>query len=107
MPCTDALDNRRFEERPSIASIGDRVFSARTPRWRLVWNPHANKTGGSSSIPEASLFDEEVDPRELRDVSAENPRVVEDLEAAIRAWRTSRATPAERAARSAAGAPAQ
>ena len=101
---TDAFARRAFEERPAYASLGDRSYSVRTPRWRLIWNPYAKTADGAPS-PSAFLFDHADDPLELCDVASENAAVVGALEDEIRAWRKAQAAP--RAAESGASGPAK
>jgi hypothetical protein len=68
----------------------DKMFSVRADRWRLVWNPDHivsdDVPPGPYPVPEVALFDVVIDPNEMRDVSAEHPDVVGDLQSATRTW---------------------
>ena len=79
------------KERSAFGQWRDRIFTVRDSRWRLVWNPEGiepNDTPvGRYPIPERALFDARSDPRELEDVAARNPEVVERLLAEIERWR--------------------
>ena len=76
--------------RPQFGLWRDRIFSARTDRWRLVWNPEGIEPKatppGTYLVPEVALFDEPADPNELHDVSAEHAHVVKSLQDAVRTW---------------------
>jgi arylsulfatase A-like enzyme len=78
-------------ELPAFSLWRDKMYSVRSGRWRLVWNPdHAvsdDVPPGPYPVPEIALFDTTIDPHELRDVSAEHPDVVRGLQAAVTAWR--------------------
>ncbi len=92
LPRTDSYVKRPFERRPVFAQLPERgVFSARTPRWHLVWNAlRAQPAGRPSStppLPVVALYEPALDPDEVEDVSARHPEVVASLTAAIRAWR--------------------
>lgn len=64
----------------SHATNGDKghLFAVRDGKWRFVWNDD-EKTG--------ALFDLESDPKELRDVAAENSKVAERLQGLVNAQR--------------------
>ncbi len=74
----------------------DRIVTARTARWRYVFNPERVEPGdppqGAYPVPDA-LYDTASDPLELSDVAAEHPDVVAGLRARIAAWLASRETP--------------
>ena len=82
-----------LDPRPVFGVWRDRMFTVRSDRWRLVWNPEIvesdDEPPGPYPVPEVALFDTTIDPKELRDVAAEHPDVVRDLEAKIQAWRAS------------------
>lgn len=68
-------------------------YFVRDARWSLVHNPSANLNGPpeppksvSYHYPVVALYDRSVDPKELVDVSAENPEVTRRLLEALRAW---------------------
>ncbi len=81
--------------KPAFSSWRDRIFTARTGRWRLVWNPERIEPTeipvGPYPIPELALFDVEADPRELVDVSQQHADVVAELKTAIERWRAGQA----------------
>jgi hypothetical protein len=85
------VDGGPFPSRDAFGTWRDRVFTVRSDRWRLVWNPDGvepdDPPAGPYPIPELQLFDVEADPLELRDVAAEHAAVVEDLRGRITAWR--------------------
>jgi len=88
----DSYVKRPFEHRPVFAQLPERgVFSARTPRWHLVWNAlraqPAGRPAASPPLPAVALYEPALDPDEVEDVSARHPEVVAALTAAIRAWR--------------------
>lgn len=62
------VSQRTARDRPDIHPF---AFTLTTPRHKLVWEP---AEGGSTR-----LFDLESDPHELRDVSRDHPRVVDEL----------------------------
>jgi arylsulfatase A-like enzyme len=68
----------------------DRIFSVRSDRWRLVWNPDRvepkETPPGAYPVPEIALFDVAADPHELHEVSAAHADVVRDFQNATRAW---------------------
>ena len=90
---TIALGRGTLEARSAFGVWRDRMFTVRSGRWRLVWNPEDlesdDEPPGPYPVPEVALFDATIDPKELRDVAGEHPDVVRDLEAKIRSWRAS------------------
>jgi arylsulfatase A-like enzyme len=88
-----ALGRGTLDARAAFGGWRDRMFTVRSDRWRLVWNPENLESDdvppGPYPVPEVALFDATIDPKELRDVAAEHPDVVRDLEAKIQAWRAS------------------
>lgn len=80
-----------FVERPAFAQLPERVFSVRTSRWHLVWNPLGARPAGrppaAGELPVLSLHEPALDPRERRDLAARQGDVTAELQAAIRAWR--------------------
>jgi len=84
------LRGGRADPRPSFGLWSDRIFTVRTDRWRLVWNPDrlepTDMPKGSYPIPEIALFDLQADPAEAHDVAPAHPEVVADLQRSIRAW---------------------
>jgi arylsulfatase A-like enzyme len=88
-----ALGRGALAPEPAYGGWRDRMFTIRSGRWRLVWNPDKVESDdvppGPYPVPEVALFDATIDPRELRDVASEHPDVVRDLEERIRAWRAS------------------
>lgn len=70
---------RSLPPRPSFAigATGERI-TVRDGRWRLLWNGEGR---------DSRLFDLEVDPLALRDVSRSNPDVVERLVEEVLSWR--------------------
>jgi arylsulfatase A-like enzyme len=103
---TDSFSRRRFEERPLFSSIGDREFSVRTERWCLIWRPYGSSEAGARANPAAALYDRVADRRELHDVAAAHPALVQELQDRIRAWRATQISPAARARAAAAAGPA-
>jgi arylsulfatase len=87
----DESDTRPFETRTIIgADASARVYTARTARWRLVWNT-ARAAGDelARDLPaprEARLYDHRVDPDERADVAARHPEVVRELQHRIARW---------------------
>jgi arylsulfatase A-like enzyme len=84
------------DPRTAIGMWNDRIFTARTGRWRLVWNPDRvepdDRPPGSYPIPEVALFektgnDPQADVVEAQDLSAAHADVVTELKRAITAWR--------------------
>jgi arylsulfatase A-like enzyme len=75
---------------PQFGVWRDQMFTVRSGRWRFVWNPdHAvsdDVPPGPYPVPDVALFDVDLDPRETRDVSADHPDVVRDLELATKRW---------------------
>jgi arylsulfatase A-like enzyme len=75
---------------PQFGMWRDRMYSVRSGRWRLVWNPDRAVSDdvppGPYPVPEIALFDVAIDPSEVRDVAAEHPDVVAELERATRTW---------------------
>jgi arylsulfatase A-like enzyme len=87
---TDTHVEHAFEPRPAFAYMFDRVFSVRTPRWRMVWNPLAGieeRAPDAAPLPEVSLYDHDNDRLERHNVAARHPAVVEELRAILRVWR--------------------
>jgi arylsulfatase A-like enzyme len=80
----------QLDPRPAFSAWRDRIFSVRRDRWRLVWNPDRiepeEMPKGPYPVPEIALFDDALDPHETRDVSAEHPEVVRDLQQSVRGW---------------------
>jgi hypothetical protein len=79
---------------PRAVQVGlwrDRIFSARDPRWRLVWNPEKlepqETPPGPYPVPEVALYDELADPLDILDVSAQHPGEVARLKDEIEHWR--------------------
>jgi arylsulfatase A-like enzyme len=87
-----ARGSGKLASAPQFGVWRDRMFTARSGRWRLVWNPdHAvsdDVPPGPYPVPEVALFDVDADPRETRDVAADHMDVVRDLEAGIKLWRS-------------------
>ncbi|MCZ6597384.1 MAG: sulfatase-like hydrolase/transferase, partial [Planctomycetota bacterium] len=90
LPLVDSYVERPFDSRPVFGLWGDRIATARTSRFRLVWNPEGVDPGAGSGrsypVPVLALFDHQRDPRELVDVAAEHPEVVAALREAIQGW---------------------
>ena len=96
LPLVDTYDEFEFESRPAFGMWRDSIFSVRASKaegagdWRLVWNPKElqpdDKPPGVYPIPKRALFDLEADPKEQRDVSAQHPEVVKELEAELGRW---------------------
>ncbi len=88
---TDSYRVRPFERRPGFAQLKERVFSVRTERWHLVWNPlgarPADRAAAAGPIPAVALYEPAIDPAERHDVAARHPQVVRELQDAIKAWR--------------------
>jgi arylsulfatase A-like enzyme len=86
-----ALGRGTLPEAPVFGGWRDRMFTVRSGRWRLVWNPDKIESDdvpiGPYPVPEVALFDSSIDPRELRDVASEHPDVVRELQESIRTWR--------------------
>ena len=84
------LRGGRADPRTAFGLWSDRIFTARTDRWRLVWNPDrlepTDLPRGNYPIPEIALYDLESDPQETRDVAPDHPAVVADLQRSIRTW---------------------
>ena len=66
-----------------LSTRGGRVFSLRTGRWRLVWNPGGGVRDDDFPSPELALFDTHADPREERDCAAQEQEVARELLAAL------------------------
>lgn len=85
-----ALRGGRADPRTAFGLWADRIFTARSDRWRLVWNPDrlepTDRPKGSYPIPEIALYDLSADPAETRDVAQDHPDVVLELQRSIRAW---------------------
>jgi arylsulfatase A-like enzyme len=85
------FDEEGLSEQAAFGVWRDRIFTVRTSRWRLVWNPDRavpdDPPAGPYVIPELELFDVLADPLELIDVAEDHPEVVERLLAEIEAWR--------------------
>jgi arylsulfatase A-like enzyme len=88
-----ALGKGTLEARPAFGVWRDRMFTVRSDRWRLVWNPENLESDdvppGPYPVPEVALFDATIDPKEMHDVAAEHPDVVRALEVKIVSWRES------------------
>jgi hypothetical protein len=86
------LDGGHFASRDVFGTWRDRVFTVRSGRWRLVWNPDRvepdDPPAGAYPIPELELFDVESDPLERHDLAARHPDVVRDLRGRIESWRS-------------------
>jgi arylsulfatase A-like enzyme len=81
---------REAARRVAFSETSGRVFGARTPEWRLVYNPeklHPDAPGGPYPIGELELYDLRSDPSEQRDVATERRDVAERLTADVLAWR--------------------
>ena len=67
----------------AFASWNDSIYTVRTDRWRLVFNPRGvepdDPPEGPYPVPALALFDHDADPDELVDVSDEHPDVVREL----------------------------
>jgi hypothetical protein len=91
LPVLDSAAGRPFEPRPAFAVLSERVFSVRTERWHLVWNPLARKPTRrarvAGDIPEVALYEPAFDRLERHDLAAAHPGVVADLQARFTAWR--------------------
>jgi arylsulfatase A-like enzyme len=90
LPLVDSYRARSFETRPAFGAWSDRIFTARTARWRLVWNPEGvvpdEEPPGPYPVPKLALFDVVRDPLERFDVAAEHPEVVAELSRALQEW---------------------
>ena len=78
----------------AFSETSGRVFGARTPEWRLVYNPerlHPDAPGGPYPIGEMELYDLLKDPREQRNVAAQRRDIGERLTAEVLAWRAKHA----------------
>jgi arylsulfatase A-like enzyme len=93
-------EGREFAQRPAFASLRDVVHTARTPRWRLIWDPERKRFLGldwaGTAASDALLFDAHEDPRQRCDVAARHPEIVRELRAAIDAWIAASAAAAAR-----------
>jgi arylsulfatase A-like enzyme len=85
------IDTQPLPPKSAFSSWHDRIFTVRTDRWRLVWNPERVEPKeipvGPYPIPEVALHDLTADPRELVDVSATHGDVVAELKRSIESWR--------------------
>ena len=90
LPLVDSYREQSFDSRPAFATWKDRIFTARTERWRLVWNPDGiepdSTPPGPYPVPRLALFDSLNDPLERFDVAAAHPEVAEELRLAIADW---------------------
>jgi arylsulfatase A-like enzyme len=64
-----------------FAQYGSQLYCVRTPRWKLIWRPAAER---------AQLFDLRHDPMERRNLVQEKPEKSARLLAEIEAWRRTR-----------------
>jgi arylsulfatase A-like enzyme len=89
------VDAEPLPPKAAFSTWHDRIFTARTDRWRLVWNPERIEPKeipiGAYPIPELALYDLRADPRELTDVSTSHGDVVAELKRAIETWRAGQA----------------
>lgn len=96
LPLVDSYVKRPFEHRVAIAALQDRVFSVRAPRFHLVWNPlkarPKDRPKGAADIVAQGLYDPERDRLERDDLSADFPRELEVLQAAVKRWRDTQIT---------------
>jgi arylsulfatase A-like enzyme len=80
-----------LEPRPAFGLWRDRMFTVRTGRWRLVWNPEGiepeEPPPGRYTIPKLALYDLGDGGLERDDVASAHPDVVAELQQAIRVWR--------------------
>jgi arylsulfatase A-like enzyme len=90
LPLVDSYVRRPFESRPAFGTWSDRIFTVRTGRWRLVWNPEGREPveepPGPYPVPALALFDVERDPLERHDCSADHPEVVAELRDELHRW---------------------
>jgi arylsulfatase A-like enzyme len=96
LPLVDTYKDFEFESRSAFGAWRDKIFTVRASKadgsgdWRLEWNPDKlepmDKPPGSYPIPELGLYDLAADPKEQRNVAAEEPEVVAELEATLRDW---------------------
>jgi arylsulfatase A-like enzyme len=64
----------------AFGETNGRIFSARSPEWRFVYNPerlHPAAPGGPYPIAEAELYDQRIDPKEQRNRASERPDLVQ------------------------------
>lgn len=76
-----------------VSTIKDRFFAVRDDRWTLIHNPLADGSGPGGPpegsvypYPTVALFDRNVDPLEMNDVSALHPEVTIRLLDSLHAW---------------------
>ncbi len=80
----------------AFGETNGRIFTARSPDWRFVFNPeghHPEAPGGPYRIAGAELFDLVVDAREERDLASARTEVVRAFTAQVQAFRARTARP--------------
>jgi len=78
--------DRTFETRPAIATLRDAIHTARSARWRLIWDPRRLRYSPLEAQSDVLLFDCRRDPTNVVDVAADHPGVVRELRAELEAW---------------------
>lgn len=90
LPATDIMEGRSLLDRSPqgtwpnqrlFAQYTARLYSVRTPRWKLIHKPKAQRL---------QLFDLRHDPTEHHNVTKRFPEIGEDLLAELEAWRDGR-----------------
>ncbi len=79
----DARGRRPFDSRPAFAVTREGALTARSRRWRLVWDPD-----GVAGVPATPLYDCDAEPLESQDIALRHPEVVQELLGKLVAWRT-------------------
>ena len=80
----------------AYSELGPHVHSLRTGRWHYILNPRGYSSPGARpqddghagrfTIATEELYDVLVDPRETRNLVAEEPEVARGLRARLEAW---------------------
>ncbi len=88
---TDAHPSQRFAAHSAITQTGQRIFSVRDARWRMIWNPYRSKFPAGDphrDLPVVALYDHASGRAGTEDVSALYPDVVSRLQQEVKNWIT-------------------
>jgi len=96
LPLVDSYVERPFEARVAVAALQDRVFSVRSPRLHLVWNPlkarPKDRPKSAADIAPQGLYEAQRDRLERDDLSADLPGELAALQDAVKIWRDAQIT---------------
>jgi arylsulfatase A-like enzyme len=96
LPLVDSYVVRPFQARAAVAALQDRVFSVRSQRLHLVWNPlkarPKDRPKSAADIVPQGLYEPERDRFEREDLSADLPRELSALQAVVKTWRDAQIT---------------